>query len=102
MNLGKNIIQLREKAGLSQAEFARLLKVPQPNITRWESGAITPSIESIIKIAKALGVSIDEILLTENEREKLEPSNHALLKRFKSIEKLPNKDKETLIQLTPS
>jgi len=99
MNFGKNISLIREKAGLTQTEFARLLKIPPPNVTRWESGSITPSIQSIIKIAKTLGITTDEILLPEDEREVSKSSNIALSRRYKSIEKLPNKDQDILFQI---
>jgi len=95
---GKNISLIREKAGLSQAEFARLLKVPQSNLNRWESGSITPSLETIIKIVKTLNISFEEILLSENERKAKSP-NIALSRRFTSIEQLPHKEQDILFQI---
>lgn len=99
MNLGKNIKELRIKAGLSQDEFAKLLKVQQPNVYRWECNVVTPSIQTVIKIAKTMNVSADNILFSASDRKKLETSNSGLAKRLKAIEKLDYKDQNTLFQL---
>lgn len=48
-NPSENIVALR-KAGLSQAEIARLAGTSQPLICRWEAGKIPPS----VRIALAL------------------------------------------------
>jgi transcriptional regulator with XRE-family HTH domain len=99
MSFGKNILQIRKKAKLSQSEFAKLLKVKQPNIPRWESESVTPSILTIIKIAKNLNVTTDELLLSEDELKGKKTSDPALAMRIKSIEKLSEKNKETLFQV---
>lgn len=99
MKLGKNIRLIRLKAGLSQIEFARLLETSQPNIHRWEKDIVSPSIKSIIKMAKLLNVPTDSILLSPDERNTLNSSNTFLSKRLKSIEKLTYKDQETLFQI---
>jgi len=99
MNLGKNIHQLRIKAGLSQDEFAKLLKVSQPNVNRWENNIVVPSIKTVIKIARVLKISADSILFSTKDKNRLKSSNLALSKRLKNIEKLPTKDRRTLFQI---
>lgn len=57
------IKQLREKKGLSQEKLARLADVSNNTIVNIESGKQTnPTIETVSKIAKALDVSIEELL----------------------------------------
>ena len=62
MNLGENIKKARKKAGISQVELAERLKVYQKDISRWENGIYTPSIEMFTRICKELGASADELL----------------------------------------
>lgn len=58
------IKQLREKKGLSQEKLARLADVSNNTIVNIESGKQTnPTIETVSKIAKALEITIEEILL---------------------------------------
>ena len=62
MNLGENMKIARKAAGLTQGELAARLDVYQKDISRWENGERTPSIEVFAKICKALGVSADILL----------------------------------------
>ena len=62
-NIGENIKRRRTKLGLSQEIFAQKSGVKYTSLTKIESGVIkTPSVLMVAKIAKALGVSIEELL----------------------------------------
>lgn len=62
-NVGKNIKKHRTKLGVSQAEFAQKSGVKYTTLTKIESGVIkTPSVLITAKIAKALGVRIEDLL----------------------------------------
>ena len=62
-NIGENIKKRRTKLGLSQEDFARKSGVKYTTLTKIESGVIkTPSVLMVEKIAKALGVSIEDLL----------------------------------------
>lgn len=55
--------KLREKLGLSQEKLARLADVSNNTIINIESGKQTnPTIETVKKIANALGVSIEDLV----------------------------------------
>lgn len=57
------IKQLREQKGLSQERLARLADVSNNTVINIESGKQkNPTVDTISKIAKALGVSIEELL----------------------------------------
>ena len=62
-NIGENIKRRRTKLGLSQEDFAQKSGVKYTTLTKIESGVIkTPSVLMVEKIAKALGVSIEDLL----------------------------------------
>ena len=62
-NISENIKKRRTKLGLSQEDFAKKSGVKYTSLTKIESGVIkTPSVLAMAKIAKALGVSIEELL----------------------------------------
>ena len=62
-NIGENIKKRRTKLGLSQEDFAQKSGVKYTTLTKIESGVIkTPSVLMVEKIAKALDVSIEELI----------------------------------------
>ncbi|MEK7112615.1 MAG: helix-turn-helix transcriptional regulator [Patescibacteria group bacterium] len=62
-NISENIKKRRTKLGLSQEVFAQKSGVKYTSLTKIESGVIkTPSVLVVAKIAKALGVSIEDII----------------------------------------
>ncbi len=61
--LGKKIKTLRQKLELSQDEFARKADIPYTTLTKVETGVIKkPSVFVMAKLAKALGVSIEDLI----------------------------------------
>ena len=60
--LGARIRTLRLSAGLTQAELARRTGIHRPNIARVEAGRHTPSLETIARLAAAIGVPATRVL----------------------------------------
>jgi len=61
--LGKRIKALRLKLRLSQDEFARKADIPYTTLTKIETGVIKkPSVFVMAKIAKALNITVDELI----------------------------------------
>ncbi len=61
--LGARLRELRLAAGLTQAELARRTGIHRPNIARVEAGRHTPSLETLARIAGAIGVSTTQVLV---------------------------------------
>ena len=61
--LSKNLKKLREQKGLSQDRLAKLADVANNTIIKIEQGEnINPTLETLKKVAKALDVSVDELI----------------------------------------
>lgn len=60
--LGRRLRELRLAAGLTQAELARRTGIHRPNIARVEAGRHTPSLETLARLAQAIGVSTTRVL----------------------------------------
>ena len=61
--LAKRIRNLRNKKGLSQEKLARLADISYNTIVKIESGdSKHPTIQTMAGIAKALDVSLDELI----------------------------------------
>ncbi len=64
--LGRNLLRLREARGLSQAALARAAEVSQALISRLEAGERQDAGGALLqRIARALGVTVDELLRDE-------------------------------------
>jgi DNA-binding XRE family transcriptional regulator len=56
------LVALRKAAGLSQAELAKLARVSPKTIGFWETSPIPPRSDVLPRLAKALGVRVEDIL----------------------------------------
>ncbi len=52
---------MREERGVSQAQLAEQSSVPRPTIAHMESGQANPTLAVVVKVARALGVSVDRL-----------------------------------------
>ncbi len=59
--LGENIKRIRMEKGISQIDLANMCDFEKSNMSRIESGGNNPTLLTMIKIAKALNVSLSEI-----------------------------------------
>jgi len=67
--LAKNIKKFRAKAGLTQEALARQADVSYNTIIKLETEGIKdPRISTIIKIANALAISIDELTVRKKHK----------------------------------
>ena|GEM_PF-3014111 len=60
MNFAATLKGLRQKAGLTQAEFAEAIGVRQGAVAHYEIGIKAPELAKLPSIAKALGVTVPE------------------------------------------
>jgi transcriptional regulator with XRE-family HTH domain len=60
--LGQNLKKIRTQKKMSQGDIARNLDVDRGYISNIENGKKNPTLATIDKLAKVLGVSADELL----------------------------------------
>jgi len=60
--LGNNMKRIRLAKQMSQGDICRKLGVDRSYISNVESGKKNPTLSTITKLAKALGVSVGELL----------------------------------------
>lgn len=68
MKIAHIISKLRKEAKLTQMQFSEILGVSQQSVQKWESGASVPDIEKIILISKYFDVSLDALILGNDNR----------------------------------
>jgi len=60
--LARNVKQLRQARGLTQAQIAKLSGLPRATWSNLESGAANPTLSVLHKVAHALQVTLEEII----------------------------------------
>jgi transcriptional regulator with XRE-family HTH domain len=97
--LGQRLAQARERAGISQAELAKLLNTSQPAIAYWERSAVNLRSDVIAKLSQILGVSADELLGTRPPRSVASKPIGKARKLFDEVSKLPRRQQEKIAEL---
>ena len=62
MTIGQSIKYARKERGIKQVEVSKMIGISQPEISRWETGKAYPSVLSLVDLADALDISLDELV----------------------------------------
>lgn len=62
MLIGDNIRRFRKERGITQKKLGELCGIAEPNIRKYENGKQNPKLETIEKIASALGVTAFDLM----------------------------------------
>jgi transcriptional regulator with XRE-family HTH domain len=90
--------QLREAAGLSQRELARQIGDRQSNVRFWEVTGKIPRSDMLAPMAKALGVTVEE-LLGEPKPKRVSAPGGKLGQVFQSVSRLPRRQQQKVIEM---
>jgi transcriptional regulator with XRE-family HTH domain len=93
MNFPKQLADIRKFQGLTQQGLADAAQLHINQIRRYETGSAQPTLEGLIKLAKALHVSLDELVFDAEERG---PSDRMKL-LFEAVERL-SEDEQAVIR----
>jgi transcriptional regulator with XRE-family HTH domain len=94
--IGVRIRQKRLEGGLSQTALAEKIGVSPPAINRFEKGIKTPSIETLAKLAKALGASTDFLLGAGSENDVF--LDEELRNAFRDFKQLSQEKRQYILQ----
>lgn len=65
LTLNENIKRIRKERGLTQKRLGEICGIAEPNIRKYENGKQNPKLETVEKIASALGVSAFDLMGVE-------------------------------------
>ena len=60
---GQNLAALRKRANLSQDKLAEQLHITRQAVSKWESSASTPDIDTVIRLSQILEVTPNQLLI---------------------------------------
>ena len=63
---GRNIMRLREQAGLSVKDLAEIFGFATPQaIYKWQHGTAMPTLDNLVVLAAVFGVAMDDIVVID-------------------------------------
>lgn len=62
MDLGKQIVKLREQHGWTQSDLARACNKDRQAIEKLENGKVNPTLYTLLEVAHALGTSLSKLV----------------------------------------
>jgi len=95
---GKHLKALREAAGLSMRELARQIGEDHSNVRYWEQGGNLPRSDVLVPMAKALGVTVEELLGEPQPRRVVTPAGK-MRHLFEAASKLPRSKQEKILDI---
>jgi len=95
---GARLAALRRAAGLTQTELAQLVGESQQNIAFWEQSEKPPRSDVLPKLAKVLGVKIEQILEGELPQTRRAGPVGKVQKIFEEVSTLPRKQQERIVE----
>ncbi len=90
---------LRKSRSITQARLAKLLEIDPRAYSRWERGDNVPHVDTLVKIADILQVTLDELVGRSEPSNDLKIRNQELHKLWQQADSLPDADQQALIQV---
>ncbi|MCI8529911.1 MAG: helix-turn-helix transcriptional regulator [Lachnospiraceae bacterium] len=67
IEIAKRLTELRKSNNLSQEALAEKMGISRQAVSKWERAEASPDTDNLILLSKIYGISLDDLLRTENE-----------------------------------
>lgn len=96
MNVGENIKRIRTAKNLSQKEVTINAGLDTAQYSRIENGKTDPSVNTLERIAKALGITLAELFASTDELKEINSLDKSLMEKVALMESLSDEEKQTI------
>jgi transcriptional regulator with XRE-family HTH domain len=96
MSFGRNLSGARKEKGLTQEELVKISGVAISQIRRYEADKSSPTLHVATKLAKALGVSIDELAFDKASGVAASKLDRELLEQFEMVSSLDEEERDAI------
>jgi len=90
MDFVKRLITLRKEQGLTQQALANAIDLHVNQIKRYEAGTAQPTLETLVRLAKELHTTLDDLVFGEDQR----GPNDELRLQFEALTRFDGEDKK--------
>ena len=101
MTVGEKIKQLRKDKGLQQKAVAFEVGLDQSNYNKVENGKREPSVEVLQKLSVILGVTVDELLSPDDNKQPVPVTveDKTVSEKIRLVEQLEEEDKNVIYKM---
>lgn len=99
MTTGERIKAARKQVGMTQAELAQKLGISYVGVSQWENDLRNPKIETLQRIAAALGVDVNWLMNGQTLEQRDQAMKDYVARRFSEVE-LDKRLQESYTSLT--
>ncbi len=92
---GKRLAAARKAQKLSQAELADMINATQRMVSNYERSHGRPRADLIGKMAKALKVTVEDLLIPRDARKRVEREKNFLLEKLRKSEDVTPEERKT-------
>jgi transcriptional regulator with XRE-family HTH domain len=90
---------LRQSKGWSQGKLGQKIGVDGNRISRYERGALWPSLDLMVGLANAFDISVDYLVRSDKDMAVGKLHNQELLRRIEQLDDMPAADQEALVRV---
>lgn len=94
----QRLLRIRKAAGLSQYDLAKTTGISHRMIAHYETHIKYPSADTVMRLAKALKVSTEQLMGSKTIKIK-EEVNRKTLKKVRMLDELGTEDRKTVIRM---
>ncbi len=95
MDAARVLAAARRRAGLTQRELAELAGTSGPTLSAYESGRVTPRVDTLVRIVRAAGSHLEPALAASSRSDpRLAPPGEQLWQAMLLAEQLPQRTRE--------
>jgi len=96
--LGQRVAAARKASGITQVQLAETLGIAQQTLAHYELGRLRIAVAMLPPLAKALGVTVEELMGEETPPAKRGPAPK-LLQQIERIQRLPRAQQRLVLQM---
>lgn len=75
--VGKTIAKLRQNKNMTQQQLAAALNVSHQAVSKWETGAALPDVQTLMTLTRLFGITMEQLLNGEVPEDRIEPLKSA-------------------------
>ena len=99
LKIGKARVATRTNWGcLSQKEVANKIKMDQSQYSKLEKDKTDPSVSTLVKVAKALGIQLSELFASDALKD-VNSYNKSVLEKISLVEQLDEDEKKSIFKI---
>lgn len=99
MDVAKKIKRIREAKGMTAKEVITTVGMGAAMYSRIETGKTEPSLTTLEKIARALGVTLSDFFADDDRMADVNSYDSSLMEKVKMIEALNDEEKKTVFSI---